>query len=104
MAAFMHAITAPCDVQARSMAAAADASGQRIDKAAALVIGDEILSGAIQDSNTPWLAKLLHSQGVDMMRFEYVPDDVQEIKEAVKRLKGAVGDAGAIFCSGVRAE
>jgi hypothetical protein len=29
-------------------------------KAAALIIGNEILSGSITDTNTPWLAKLLH--------------------------------------------
>ena len=28
-------------------------------KAAALIIGNEILSGSITDTNTPWLAKLL---------------------------------------------
>ena len=70
--------------------------------AAALVIGDEILSGAIQDSNTPWLAQLLHSQGVDMVRFEYVPDDVAEIKAALQRLKARVGETGVIFTSGVQ--
>ena len=29
-------------------------------KAAALIIGNEILSGSITDTNTPWLAKLLY--------------------------------------------
>lgn len=29
-------------------------------KAAALIIGNEILSGSIVDTNTPWLAKLLY--------------------------------------------
>lgn len=28
-------------------------------KAAAMIIGDEILSGSVTDTNTPWLAKLL---------------------------------------------
>ena len=28
-------------------------------KAAAMIIGDEILSGNVTDTNTPWLAKLL---------------------------------------------
>ena len=28
-------------------------------KAAAIIIGNEILSGSITDTNTPWLAKLL---------------------------------------------
>ena len=64
------------------------------------MIGDEILSGAIQDSNTPWLAKMLHSQGVDMVRFEYVPDEKEVIIEALRRLKRAVGEQGIIFTSG----
>ena len=38
---------------------AADA-GSEAPKAAALIIGNEILSGSITDTNTPWLAKLLH--------------------------------------------
>lgn len=29
-------------------------------RAALVVIGDEILSGSVVDTNTPWLAKLLH--------------------------------------------
>ena len=29
-------------------------------KAAALIIGNEILSGSITDTNTPWLAQLLY--------------------------------------------
>lgn len=71
-----------------------------MNRAAALVIGDEILSGAIADTNTPWLAKLLHSQGVDMMRFEYVPDEAEEIVGALHRLKHLVGPSGVIFTSG----
>ena len=38
---------------------AADA-GAAAPKAAALIIGNEILNGSITDTNTPWLAKLLH--------------------------------------------
>ena len=38
---------------------AADA-GSGAPRAAALIIGNEILSGSITDTNTPWLAKLLH--------------------------------------------
>lgn len=73
-----------------------------MDKAAALVIGDEILSGSIADTNTPWLAKLLHSQGVDMVRFEYVPDQTEEIAGALHRLKTLVGPRGVVFTSGAQ--
>ena len=88
----------PFSLQVRSCAAAA--SAEYAHRAAALVIGDEILSGAIQDSNTPWLAKMLHSQGVDMVRFEYVLDEKEVIIEALRRLKRAVGEQGVIFTSG----
>ena len=32
------------------------------ERAALLVIGTEILSGSVTDTNTPWLAKLLYRQ------------------------------------------
>ena len=48
----------------RSCALAAKASHASTDaeprQAAALIIGNEILSGSITDTNTPWLAKLLY--------------------------------------------
>ena len=36
------------------------ASATESPKAAALIIGNEILNGLVVDTNTPWLAKLLH--------------------------------------------
>lgn len=45
----------------------------------------QVLTGAISDANTPWLAKLLHSRGVDLVRVEVVPDDVRDICETVLR-------------------
>eukprot|EP01026_Neomeris_dumetosa_P014994 TRINITY_DN15602_c0_g1_i3.p2 TRINITY_DN15602_c0_g1~~TRINITY_DN15602_c0_g1_i3.p2 ORF type:complete len:290 (-),score=29.25 TRINITY_DN15602_c0_g1_i3:173-1021(-) len=69
-------------------------------KAAIMVIGDEILSGQVVDTNTPWLAKLLYSQGVDLIRVEYVPDDKEDISESVKKLRTRVGESGFVFTSG----
>lgn len=69
-------------------------------KAAALIIGNEILTGSITDTNTPWLAQLLYKQGVDLVRAEYIPDDIEDIKQTVLRLKERVGPNGVIFSSG----
>jgi len=69
-------------------------------KAALLVIGDEILQGSITDANTPWLARLLYSRGVDLVRVECVPDHKADIIDTVKRLRARVGDAGFVFSSG----
>ncbi|EKX47893.1 hypothetical protein GUITHDRAFT_69155 [Guillardia theta CCMP2712] len=69
-------------------------------KAAAIIIGDEILSGSIIDSNSSFLCKTLHSRGVDTVRVEYVRDDKAEIVESVLRLKNMVGEGGWIFTSG----
>lgn len=70
------------------------------DKAALLVIGNEILSGSVIDTNTPWLAKLLWSRGVDLLNVEYIPDDQPTIIASIKRMKTAVGPTGCIFTSG----
>lgn len=65
-----------------------------------MVIGNEILSGNIVDTNTPWLAKTLHARGVDLLRVEYIADDMEDIKSTVLRLKKLVGPEGAVFTSG----
>ena len=51
--------------------------------AAALIIGNEILSGKIQESNVNALARLLRSLGVELARILVVPDDVPTIAEEV---------------------
>lgn len=69
-------------------------------RAAIVVIGDEVLSGRVQDANTPWLAKLLYSRGVDLVRAEYIPDDIDDIVDTLKRLHKQVGESGVVFTSG----
>ncbi|PNG99533.1 FAD synthase, partial [Tetrabaena socialis] len=69
-------------------------------RAALVVIGDEVLSGSVVDSNTPWLAKLLHSRGVDLVRVLYIPDSPADIKEAVLDCRARVGPGGSVFTSG----
>lgn len=54
--------------------------------AAAVVIGDEILTGKTQDRNTQTLAKFLVRHGVILKKTETILDDVDTIAECVRRL------------------
>lgn len=42
-----------------------------------LLIGDEILSGTVKDTNGPFLAKYLRNRGIDLLRIEVIPDKVR---------------------------
>lgn len=55
--------------------------------AAALVIGNEILSGKIQDANTATLARELRALGVELRRVVVVPDEVALIAAEVNSLR-----------------
>jgi molybdenum cofactor synthesis domain-containing protein len=55
--------------------------------AAMLVIGDEILSGRTQDTNTNYLAKFLGTLGIDLKEARVVPDIEDEIAAAVNALR-----------------
>jgi molybdenum cofactor synthesis domain-containing protein len=68
--------------------------------AALMIIGNEVLSGSIADANTPWLAKLLYSRGVDLIRVEVIPDDPEDIAATVLKLRDRVGPTGFVFTSG----
>lgn len=48
-----------------------------------LVIGDEILGGFVQDTNSGWLAGRLHALGVPLDRVITLPDDLEAIDEAL---------------------
>lgn len=54
--------------------------------AAMLVIGDEILSGRTQDTNTHHLAGELTAHGIDLQEVRVVPDDTGAIIAAVQHL------------------
>ncbi|MDA5092634.1 molybdopterin-binding protein [Aliiroseovarius sp. KMU-50] len=54
--------------------------------AAMLVIGDEILSGRTQDTNTHFLAGKLTAIGIDLKEVRVVADDADTIVSAVKTL------------------
>lgn len=51
----------------------------------ALVIGDEILAGHTQESNTHWMAKQLKRRGIQLARVEICTDHVEDIEASVRR-------------------
>lgn len=65
--------------------------------AAMLVIGDEILSGRTQDSNTHHLAVALSSAGIDLVEARVVRDDGDAIAAAVQVLSA---EYDHVFTSG----
>ncbi len=48
-----------------------------------VVIGNEILSGKVHDSNSPFLARELRGLGVQLERITVIPDDVEVIASIV---------------------
>lgn len=65
--------------------------------AALIVVGNEILSGKVADSNSAFLAQQLRELGVSLRRIEVVPDEVDVIAEAVRALASNVD---VLFTSG----
>src|ERR1700733_8940897 len=57
--------------------------------AAVLVIGDEILSGRTQDTNTNTIARFLTALGIDLKEVRVVGDVEAEIVAALNALRGA---------------
>lgn len=51
-----------------------------------LVIGNEILSGKVTDSNSPYLCRELRALGVDVGRIHVIPDDVDAIAADVRAM------------------
>src|SRR2546430_2598000 len=54
--------------------------------AAALVVGNELLSGKVQDQNVIALATVLRTLGVRLRRVVIIPDEIETIAEEVQRL------------------
>lgn len=48
-----------------------------------LVIGDEILTGKVEDSNSPWVARRCRSLGLQLCRVIVLPDDIGQVAAAV---------------------
>ena len=53
-----------------------------------IIIGDEILSGKVQDNNAFFMAKELWSHGIHLSRISIIPDDIDQIAEEVKIFSG----------------
>jgi molybdenum cofactor synthesis domain-containing protein len=49
-----------------------------------IVIGNEILSGKVTDTNAPFLTRELRALGVDLKRILTIPDELDEIAGAVR--------------------
>ena len=52
---------------------------------AAIIIGDEILSGKVRDANAAPLIDLCAEMGVDLQRISYISDDEEDIVSEVRR-------------------
>jgi len=65
--------------------------------ASILVIGDEITSGTVADTNGSWLARNLSELGFTVLSFSVVRDELDEIVQA---LSLATGRSAAVFVTG----
>jgi FAD synthetase len=53
-----------------------------------IIIGDDILSGKVQDCNSFFMARELWSHGITLCRISVIPDFVDEIAEEVRKFSG----------------
>ncbi len=52
-----------------------------------VVIGNEILSGKVSDTNSSFLTRELRAMGVDVRRISVIPDDLDDIARTVRRFR-----------------
>ena len=57
--------------------------------AAALIIGNEILSGKIADTNTTFLARMLFDLGIELRRVVVCPDEIETIGNDLSELRAS---------------
>lgn len=62
-----------------------------------IVVGNEILSGKVVDTNGPFLARELRALGVELRRILTIPDEVDEIAAAIRAFHAAYD---VVFTSG----
>ena len=55
-------------------------------RAAILLLGNELLSGKVDDENARYLTRELRALGVTLARVEIIPDDAADITESVRAL------------------
>ncbi|MBM4141549.1 MAG: competence/damage-inducible protein A [Nitrospira sp.] len=58
-------------------------------RAGIIIIGDELLSGLVDDSNALFMVKELRQKGVDVRRVSFIKDDVDDIAREVKMFSEA---------------
>ena len=75
----------PCDLEGLGAGGTLPAMAT----AALLVIGNEILSGKVRDTNSPFLAVELRKLGVELERILTIPDDVDLIAKETRALSDA---------------
>ena len=75
-------------------------TGERVT-AAVLVIGDEILSGRTQDTNTHYIANYLARIGIELREARVAPDVEAEIVAALNALRARYD---YVFVTGVKVQ
>ncbi|KAK4189291.1 MoaB/Mog domain-containing protein [Podospora australis] len=81
---FGHSSSASAFAGTRNMAPSTDK--RTIQTAACLIIGDEVLGGKTKDTNSHYFAKWCFGLGIDLKRVEVIPDEEDDIIEAVRRM------------------
>jgi molybdenum cofactor synthesis domain-containing protein len=77
-------------------------SGSVSDRGTVIIaVGDEILGGFIQDTNSAWLAERVRQAGYPAKRIEVVPDEQGAIVDAVRRAIADPSVARVMVCGGV---
>ena len=61
-------------------------SGRAAPRAAILLIGNELLSGKVEEQNARFLVRELRALGVVVARIEVIPDDSAEIADTARKL------------------
>ncbi|MBC7109685.1 MAG: competence/damage-inducible protein A [Archaeoglobi archaeon] len=56
-------------------------------KVALITVGDEILSGDIENTNATWIARKLKELGSSLIKISVVPDDVEMIAEEIRSIE-----------------
>jgi len=59
--------------------------GSNSDQAEILVVGDEVISGLIVDTNSKYLGERIHELGIGVSRITKIGDDFSTIKECVEK-------------------
>lgn len=60
---------------------------KKIYTAAVIIIGNEILSGRTQDTNTPWIAEKLNERGITLSEARVIPDIKSKIAGTVNAMR-----------------